>query len=284
MSGLHRIVLFSSVLLLAACARSPSEAEYTQWSEALVAMGHLRTERAPADAPFSNEDLVRNFREIFFYNEEIRDGHVLVQEHGPKLLEKHTGPVTYKVGGDGARYEDERNADLVAERIARATGLTVRHTENEKVADINVWILSHEGRRSVANTIDALYDSEAAASLSADLRNDLPGVTCVAYPYSRKDDPDALLYIIVIPDEVTGLLRKSCIEEEIGQAFGPSADYALARPSVFNDDQEFALLTAHDEMLLRILHDPRLSAGMSEAEAMPIVRQIVAELRPYGVQ
>ena len=51
-----------------------------------------------------------------------------------------------------------------------------------------------------------------------------------------------------------------------------------ARPSIFNDDDEFALLTRHDELLLEMLYDPRLRPGMTAAEAMPIVRVMAAEL------
>ncbi|MEZ5685909.1 MAG: DUF2927 domain-containing protein, partial [Paracoccaceae bacterium] len=40
----------------------------------------------------------------------------------------------------------------------------------------------------------------------------------------------------------------------------------------------FALLTRHDELLLRMLYDPRLTPGMTEAEARPIVQTIAAEL------
>ena len=55
-------------------------------------------------------------------------------------------------------------------------------------------------------------------------------------------------------------------------------DNDSVRPSLFNDDEEFALLTRHDEMLLKILYDPRLSPGMIPGEAMPIVRTIAREL------
>ena len=98
-----------------------------------------------------------------------------------------------------------------------------------------------------------------------------------------KDDEDEDKdegYLIIIPNEVKGLPRRSCIEEEFTHAFGPSADFDQARPSIFNDDREFALLTAHDLMLLRILYDPRLKAGMTEQEALPILRRIVAEVVP----
>ena len=49
---------------------------------------------------------------------------------------------------------------------------------------------------------------------------------------------------------------------------------------ITNDDQEFALLTEHDEYLLRILYDPRLKAGMTREEGMPIVLEIVEEIGP----
>ncbi|MGK7754127.1 DUF2927 domain-containing protein [Roseovarius sp. C03] len=47
-----------------------------------------------------------------------------------------------------------------------------------------------------------------------------------------------------------------------------------ARPSIFNDDEEFALLTTHDEMLLEALYNPALNPGMGLEEARPILRRL----------
>ncbi|MEL7179999.1 MAG: DUF2927 domain-containing protein, partial [Pseudomonadota bacterium] len=55
-----------------------------------------------------------------------------------------------------------------------------------------------------------------------------------------------------------------------------------ARPSIFNDDDEFALLTTHDELLLRMLYDARLQTGMDPAIAAPIARQIAREYLAPG--
>jgi hypothetical protein len=77
-------------------------------------------------------------------------------------------------------------------------------------------------------------------------------------------------------------MRLSCIHEELAQGMGLANDSPQARPSIFNDDEEFALLTRHDELLLRMLYDPRLSPGMTPAEAAPIARQIAAELMGGG--
>jgi hypothetical protein len=68
------------------------------------------------------------------------------------------------------------------------------------------------------------------------------------------------------------------VHEEIAQGLGLPNDSPAARPSIFNDDEEFALLTRHDELLLRILYDRRLRPGMLPDDARPIVTEIAEEL------
>jgi hypothetical protein len=84
--------------------------------------------------------------------------------------------------------------------------------------------------------------------------------------------------IILLRAEHPHLGRQSCIHEEMTQGLGLIKDSPTARPSIFNDDEEFAFLTTHDEMLLKMLYDPRLSPGMSFDQARPIAAQIAAEL------
>ncbi|MDM7255630.1 MAG: DUF2927 domain-containing protein, partial [Paracoccus sp. (in: a-proteobacteria)] len=86
--------------------------------------------------------------------------------------------------------------------------------------------------------------------------------------------------VAVIRAELPPRLRMSCIHEELAQGMGLANDSPRARPSIFNDDEEFALLTRHDELLLRLLYDRRLRPGMTQAEAAPLIRSIAAELLP----
>ncbi len=72
-------------------------------------------------------------------------------------------------------------------------------------------------------------------------------------------------------------MRKSCIHEEIAQGLGLANDSPEARPSIFNDDDEFALLTIHDEMLLTMLYDPRPAIGMSVEQARPVIKELARE-------
>ena len=62
----------------------------------------------------------------------------------------------------------------------------------------------------------------------------------------------------------------------MAQGLGLANDSPRARPSIFNDDDEFALLTTHDEMLLNMLYNPALRPGMGIDEARPILRRLIA--------
>jgi hypothetical protein len=82
----------------------------------------------------------------------------------------------------------------------------------------------------------------------------------------------------VVRAEHPDLLRLSCLHEEIAQGLGLPNDSPRARPSIFNDDEEFALLTGMDEDMLRLLYNPALRPGMTEEEARPILRELTAQL------
>ncbi len=92
------------------------------------------------------------------------------------------------------------------------------------------------------------------------------------------NDQNYTTAIALVRDEHPDLLRRSCVHEELAQGLGLANDSPQARPSIFNDDDEFALLTSQDELLLKMLYDPRLSQGMSAQDAAPIVREIAGEL------
>jgi len=84
--------------------------------------------------------------------------------------------------------------------------------------------------------------------------------------------------VAILRTELPPLLSEACIHEEIAQGLGLSNDSPAARPSIFNDDDEFALLTTHDERLLEILYDPRLPLGTGPNDARPIVEAIATDL------
>lgn len=81
------------------------------------------------------------------------------------------------------------------------------------------------------------------------------------------------IYITPYPDE----LRRHCIAEELTQALGLADDSSIVRDSIFNDASSRQRIAPWDALMVRILYDSRLRAGMHKTEAMPIIRRIIAE-------
>jgi hypothetical protein len=83
----------------------------------------------------------------------------------------------------------------------------------------------------------------------------------------------ALVYISPTPDPI----RRHCIAEELTQALGLADDSPLVADSIFNDGSSRQQIAPWDALMVRILYDPRLRAGMHRNEAMPNVRRIILE-------
>ncbi len=268
-------VLVGAVVLTGYDARSQTAEYWRKYEAMLTDKGKLRADRAPADAPYSNADLVRDFQAIMLHREHARKGGDFVKDAAARRLKKLAPEVRIDIRGSTVDDADMANIRDLMGRLGRVTG--VHMVESPEDPTIRLMILTQEERLAFARYA---AQSPRWKFISQNVANGLGRAVCGTY-YSRdRQRPGRVDYIIVIPAEVHGILRRSCIEEEMGQTFGPGADYDKARPSIFNDDAEFALMTDHDEDLLRILYDPRLKAGMTADEAMPVVEAIVQELRP----
>ena len=246
------------------------------WALAACApQGALRTEVAPADAPFTAEDLARNFEQIVFrYEFRFDDAGRKIDEPLAKPLKRWKGVIRYRLVGDAATAEDARTIADLLQRIAPLTGL--RFVEVPGGEDMLISIASPEGQDRVAALLEARGRS-AHRKRYETWRRDRHWV-CGATLSSSRDDRDRLVEAhIFLRSDTTGVARQACLHEEIVQALGLTNDSSSARPSIFNDDQEFALMTLHDELLLRALYDPALRPGMNAAEAMPKARALFAD-------
>ncbi|WP_374801820.1 DUF2927 domain-containing protein [Paracoccus zhouxuedongae] len=255
-------------------ARSAEIAAFYRKAEAdLRARGHLRRDRG-AGMTVSREDLVRDFMAIAFHDEPPGSSPV------PAPLRRWSEPV--RVGltfGDSVppaqRIRDRRDVVDLLDRLARASGHSVSLTG--ETGNIDVFFVSEDERPALRKELARRLPGLPAADLDRILS--MPrSLFCAAYAWGRDGRADYAQAVVLIRAEHPTLLRQSCIHEEIAQSMGLAADSYDARPSIFNDDEEFALLTQHDETLLRILYDPRLTPGMNAEQALPIVQTIAAEL------
>jgi len=270
-----------SVAPVAVHAPDPQMVDYFRRVEAtLRSRGLLRTDGGTADAPFSTRDVVDIFMKVAFYSEYAERGGRLVASQTPgKLLRWETPVRMGVVVGDGvpvAQADRDRAAIVdVAARIGRVTRHPVSVVDG--TGNFTVLILTEGERRRAGTQISGYLPDLTPATLSA-IVDMPPSVYCLVVARDGSGGSAYSRAVAVIRAEHPDLLRLSCIHEELAQGMGLANDTPRARPSVFNDDEEFALLTPLDDILLRILYDRRLRPGMTEAEARSIVETIAAEI------
>jgi hypothetical protein len=270
---------------IAACAPA-EDAYYARLETDLRAAGFMRTDRAPRDARFTNADLVRNFQLIALYSEYGRTAERFVRERSETVLSKWTGPV--RVGlVFGRSVPDERRATDTADvtgfmaRLAALTGLDIRLSSAGGAPPNFVVIFANRAERTEIAAEIARTNRDADPAFLDSLANSPTSEICYVNTFWDAEQPGRTIFAVaVIKDETAGLMRLSCVHEELTQALGLGNDDERVRPSIFNDDEEFALLTEHDEYLLRMLYHPDLRPGMDAEEVAPLLPGIVAALRP----
>ena len=248
-----------------------------QVQAAQLSQGLLRRDGGGADTPFTADVLARNFIQIALFNEYNGS---FTGRGGASPLRRWDAPVRMQViFGDGVP-RSQRTADGSAissytKRLSRVSG----HPVSVGDAPNFVVIIAGEDDRAEALRQAAERIPGIAAPSLRSLRDMPRDVYCAVGVYSGGANPNTYTAAVaVIRAENPDLLRLSCIHEELAQGLGLANDSPAARPSIFNDDDEFALLTRHDELLLRMLYDRRLRVGMNAEQAGPVVRQIAREL------
>ncbi len=258
-------------------AKSAALSEYYKRREAdLLARGLLRVDGGGPDTLFTDEVLIRNFNDIALHEEYQR--HNGLQNATPtqkSAIKKWSQPVRLVIEtgasvADEQAEKDRENVVNFARRLNRLTDHDISVTRGR--GNFHVMFLSADEMDQVAPRVLSLEPNADRNALR--IFDDLPQETqCIVIAFASM--PGGYEYdtaVAVIRSEHPDLMRLACIHEEISQGLGLSNDSVYARPSIFNDDDEFALLTSHDEMLLRLLYDPDLKPGMQEEVAMPIVR------------
>lgn len=275
----------SEALTKASLASNAQRDFYARAEAALRNQGRLRRDRVPLDAPIDTDTLTRNFIAIALRDEYGAGGMQAKGGGAPAPLRRWQDPVRVQLEFGAVVDVATRRAYRIevsqfAARLAQATGHSVSLTDNG--GNFIAMVLSDDERRTIGPRLAQLVPGIPAQDIAVMQSLD-PDNFCTVFAYSRGAEPVYSNAVALIRAELPPLLQTSCIHEELAQGMGLANDSLSARPSIFNDDEEFALLTRHDELLLKILYDPRLRPGMSAAEAEPVVRQIATELLAQSI-
>ncbi len=253
---------------------------YTEVQSLLLSEGLLRTVTSPPDAPFTGRNLAENFLRIAFFNEYTYGNDSMTHRASPIHLLRWDTPVRVSVVFGASVPPDRRSIDRASvasyfAKLASITGHQIEMTDQNP----NFWVhfASVDELATLGPTLARELPEIATNQIGSATAMDA-NTYCQVFTQS---DPLTSTYVAaaaVIPSEHPDLMRLMCINEELAQALGLPNDSNAARPSIFNDDEEFALLTRQDELMLRLLYNPALRPGMTEDEARPIVNTLATRL------
>lgn len=230
----------------------------------LLGNGARAEDRLGLGPELTDDRLVRNFDIVVFRNE--FDSTIDSQ------LRKWVDPVRIYLdirAGDPALIRELTGRHV--RRLARITGHDIALIEDR--ADANMTIVFEQARRLV--DVGSDYFSN-----DFDIRTVMRTNLCFGR-YHSNGDHEIFKSVIVIPTDRARSRGKlaACIIEETTQVLGLPNDSEELIPSIFNDKSADEDLTAQDVVLIRLLYDPRIRAGMARPEVLRRVRAILGEMR-----
>ena len=222
-------------------------------------------------APAAGEELQHDkvldaFAKIAFGNE-------FTPEPDPRL-HKWVKPIRWRAyDGVGITPDEREFLDRHMARLARLTGLDFSEAAGWPETNFIIYFVS-EWR----------YESAIERYLDPNRRHLLPrfaDTTCVGLMRHHRRSHEIEFAIAIIPVERARARRlvQSCIAEETTQVLGLRNDSNEVFDTLFNDIGTARDLTALDEVLVRLLYDPKLKPGLSRDEALAIAREVLPKLR-----
>ena len=262
---------------------TPLGAYYQELERRLVGDGLLRQDRA--GHPLAPDDLAQSFMEIALRSEYRMGASGIVRSGHAAPLRRWEQPVRIDVAfgpsvPHAQQVQDRSIVNAVAARLASASGHSVRTVGSG--GNFHVLVLSDAERAGIGGHLRQLAPGISNAAVNA-VRRMNRNTFCMLIAMPGADPSQGIVQAVaIVRAEHPPRMRRSCIEEELAQGMGLSNDSPDAWPSIFNDDEEFGVLTRHDELLLRLLYSRELTTGMSARDVAPRLPALCARLLGLG--
>ena len=253
---------------------------YDHLATGLIAQGLLRTDAGSKSPRATPKALTELFNSLAFYDEYEPSSGFQPAQSAPTALSKWQRPVKINLHFGPSLSPETRVKDtqFLSDYAAQLSYITRHPIElTTELGNFHVVVVDEVHRMNMVQNLrkkDVLVPSniqQVIQRMPADIH-------CMVLTFSARHSPHIHEQALaVIRAEHPPMLKKACFHEEIAQGLGLHNDNPAAHPSIFNDDDEFAFLTNQDALLLRVLYDPRLPAGIELQEAQPLLKQLIIE-------
>jgi len=159
--------------------------------------------------------------------------------------------------------------------LEKITGHSIRHhNPNKRATQPNL---------SIYLSSDTSYGNVIKSVTGSNVKQIERKSHCMATYKSDRQNTIVEATIVIPVDHVfsRGLLV-TCIVEEATQILGLPNDSDWVNPSIANDSSKIELLTGLDYLLLKILYDKSLKAGMPYPQNQKVIKKIIQKLEHNG--
>ena len=253
---------------------------YDHLATGLIAKGLLRTDGGSKSPRATPEALIELFNSLAFYDEYEPSSGFQPAQATPTALSKWQRPVKINLHFGPSLNPETRVTDtkFLSDYAAQLSNITRHPIElTTELGNFHVVVVDEVHRMNMVQNLRK-KDVLVPPNIQQIIQQIPADIHCMVLMLSARHCPHIHEQALaMIRAEHPPVLKKACFHEEIAQGLGLHNDNPAAHPSIFNDDDEFALLTEQDALLLRILYDPRLPAGIELHEAQPILKQLIIE-------
>ncbi len=240
----------------------------------MTVLATAAAEGAGPEAP-GNDTIIRNFNTVAFGNEYTGKRYAHVR--------KWRVPIRVGIEGDVPKYFEVFVLQHIR-ALRQLTGHPIRlyysptmHKEGRLApafdrTKINL-ILYYLPVERIPDRLARYFGNDPE-----NVRKMIAASTCFAKFGTKKNE--IRWAIAVFPSHHPKDYMRACVVEELTQVMGLPNDSNAVEPSIFNDQSRFFELTEHDRLMLRMLYDPRITAGMPRLDALKQGRLILDEIRP----
>ncbi|WP_321326098.1 DUF2927 domain-containing protein [Thiomicrorhabdus sp.] len=208
--------------------------------------------------------ILKSFQEIALKNE-YKKTH--------KRILKWQQPIRYQFNYQHLKKNNlvEKLFNAHLKHLADITGLDIQPAKNS-VANFTIYLTKDKNYADIIKK----YTGSTVKNLEKDSH-------CMG-SYKTNKQNEIIQADVVLPvdhDYSRGLLV-SCVVEETTQVLGLPNDASWVNPSIANDDSKIELLTGLDYILLKLLYNSEIKAGMSQTESQKVLKKEIQQLMDNG--
>ena len=187
-------------------------------------------------------------------------------------IRKYDQPVRVFIDNRARPDRRARMREVIADIGRRIQHIDIAETTRREDAKVIVTLVRD---RDLQRTISSFYGADRAREIKKAI-----DPQCLS-SFTKSDDFAIVSSNVILAVDAGSFVFSDCAYEELLQALGPINDTDTVPWTTFNDSVSMSHFGIYDQYLLNILYHPRMRPGMTAAEVMALLPEILPDVRAF---